>query len=77
MKRKNKAITILLLILGGLLIMAIGGAIAYLMWEKPPALQMKPEEVTPVVEATPSAEPEPTAPPTPPPAPQAGGTAGL
>ena len=57
MKRKNKTITILLLILGGLLIMAIGGAIAYLLWEKPPALQVKPDEVTPVVEATPSAEP--------------------
>ena len=73
MKRNNKMIMVLLLVLGGLLIMALGGGIAYLLWEKPPALPAKQEEVTPAVEAAPSAEP--TAEPTPTPEPMPEGTA--
>ena len=69
MKTKNKVITLLLLIIGGLVIMALGGLIAYLMWEKPPALPESPEGIELIVEATPeptdTPEPEPTPEPMP------------
>ena len=66
MKKKNKALTVLLIIMGGLLIMALGGLAAYLMWEKPPELPAQPEEVELIIEAT----PEPTATPEPEPTPE-------
>ena len=73
MKTKKKVITILLFVIGGLVIMALGGLAAYLMWEKPPALPEQPEAVTPVIEATP--EPTVTPEPTPTPEPMPEGTA--
>ena len=66
MKKKNKALTVLLIIIGGVLIMALGGLAAYLMWEKPPELPAQPEEVELIIEAT----PEPTATPEPEPTPE-------